>query len=87
MKLLRVTVREAGIRIHNANQLHLLLVGELLQETRNMPMLQPDNGDPYRLREAVAQAHDREDEVDPYLPHASSKILAETINVELELFL
>jgi hypothetical protein len=50
-------------------------------------MLQPDNGDPYRLREAVAQAHDREDEVDPYLPHASSKILAETTNVELELFL
>ena len=49
MKLLCVAMGQGGIRIHNAHQLHIMLIGELLQESGNMPVLQANDGDPNRL--------------------------------------
>ena len=61
MKLLCVAVAELGIRVHNAHQLHFLLLGKLLQETPDMPVFQADDRNPERFlaeRAATAQAHD-----------------------------
>ncbi len=44
MKLLGVTVGKRLVGIHNAHQLRFTLVGELLEEAGNMPVLEPHDG-------------------------------------------